>query len=481
MKRPKQHVLEEESKRAFINLLPPEWIHRDKNPDYGIDMEVVIVEDGKVTNNVFCIQLKATESTRPAQKEITYKAETEHLKFWEIERLPVLILYYIKSSNTFYHLFAQRYIRENLSVENPDWRKRKHATIRFPLDSKLSNIKDLSSMATEGYLYIAQQQLNIKSETESATYWLDGIPKSDDEELKERTLKAFSYVIDHEYTSAIDEFEKILRVCTISPTEKMSILINLGNAYLPLGQNDNALKNYEAILDLTKKVNEKTALEGKSAALGNIGLILRAKGDFDRALRCLKDALIIHKKIRYKQGEAKDLGNIGIIFRMRKAKGDFSRSLKYLKNAIKIHKEIGEKLGEASDLGNIGLSFMTRRAEGDLNRALKYYKDALKIHREIGYKLGEASGLGNIGLILAARGYLGKSLKYHKGALKIYREIGDGDGEARALSNIGLIYKAKGEADKALKYLKEALNILDRFNLVYGRDIIQKVIDSITK
>ena len=83
MKRPRQHVLEEESKRAFINLLPPEWIHREKHPDYGIDMEVEIVEDGKVTNNVFWVQLKATESIKPGQKEITYNAKTEHLKFWE--------------------------------------------------------------------------------------------------------------------------------------------------------------------------------------------------------------------------------------------------------------------------------------------------------------------------------------------------------------------------------------------------------------
>jgi hypothetical protein len=41
-------ILEEESRRAFINLLPSAWIHRDEVPDYHIDMEVVIAEKGKV-------------------------------------------------------------------------------------------------------------------------------------------------------------------------------------------------------------------------------------------------------------------------------------------------------------------------------------------------------------------------------------------------------------------------------------------------
>jgi tetratricopeptide (TPR) repeat protein len=395
MKRPRQHVLEEESKRAFINLLPPEWIYREKNPDYGIDMEVEIVEDGKVTNNVFWIQLKATESLMRTQKKITYNAETEHLKFWETERLPVLILYYIKSSNTFYYLFAQRYIRENLPVENPNWRKQKYATIKFPLDSKLDDIKNLKSVASEGYFYVAQQQLNQKPETKSATYWLDGIPKSDDEELKQRTLKALSFAIGNKHPSAIREYDKILKELTISPSQRMSVLVNLGNAYYSISENDRALDNYKSMLELAKKVSQKDALEGKAAALGNIGLIYLDKEELAEAL-------------------------------------------KYLKKALKIDKEIGHKKGEASSLGNIGLVY---RDKGELAEALKYNKEALDINKEIGYKQGEASALGNI----------------------------------------GLIYLDKEELAEALKYLKEALRILDKHNLVYGRDVIQNAINSIRK
>ncbi|MDI6642362.1 MAG: tetratricopeptide repeat protein, partial [Elusimicrobiota bacterium] len=99
----------------------------------------------------------------------------------------------------------------------------------------------------------------------------------------------------------------------------------------------------------------------------------------------------------------------------------------------------------------------------------------------IGYKQGESSDLCNIGLIYQAKGDLDNALKYLKHTLKIHREIGYKQGESSDLCNIGLIYLDKGDLDNALKYLKDALNILDRFNLIYGRDIIQNAINLIAK
>ena len=170
----------------------------------------------------------------------------------------------------------------------------------------LETADDLSFVATEGYFYVLRKKLSIGPET-SAYYWLDGIPQSDNEELKDRTLKALFSIRNEDYPAAIDELKNILRVCTPSPTERMSILLNLGNAYYFLCHYDSGLKNYEAILELAPRVDEESALEGKSAALGNIGLIYRDKGDLDEALKYLKDALRIDREIGYKQGEASDL------------------------------------------------------------------------------------------------------------------------------------------------------------------------------
>lgn len=284
MKYSREKQLEYESRLAFRNLLPKRWIVRDLEPDVGIDMEVEIVEGEDVTNKVLWLQIKATESKRRNGKTCSYAMKTKHLKHYEASKLPVIVIYGIKQSAgnfDFYFLFAQKYITEVLSEEKPDWRGQKTITVRF--SSKLENVEDLVNVATEGYLYVAAQQLNIQPN--GAHYWLDGIPQSDDKELKERTSKALTFMLNDRYCDAIKEFESILRVCTVSPTERMSVLLNLGNAYYSLSQNDNALKNYEAVLHLTGKVTEEDALEGKASALGNIGVIYSDKGDLDNALK----------------------------------------------------------------------------------------------------------------------------------------------------------------------------------------------------
>ncbi|MEM2172980.1 MAG: tetratricopeptide repeat protein [Thermoproteota archaeon] len=72
-------------------------------------------------------------------------------------------------------------------------------------------------------------------------------------------------------------------------------------------------------------------------------------------------------------------------------------------------------------------------------------------------------------------------MKRFEEALKIDREIGNRQGEASDLGNIGRVYLRKDELDEALKYLEEALDILNRFNLVYGRDIIEEAIREIKR
>lgn len=555
MKRTREHVLEEESKRALKNLLPPEWIVRDIVPDYGLDMEVTIVEGEDVSNKILNLQIKATENLKLQQEIIPLRMETKHLKYYENHPLPILILYYIKSMDVFYYLFAQRYIKENLSMDSPDWRKQKTTTIKFSRNSTLGDIENIISIVIDGYFYILQAQLQTKPE--GATYWLDGIPKSDDKELKERTIKALSYARSNNFSAAIDEYENILRVCTVSPTERLSVLLNLGNSYYALSQYDNALKNYKTILDLSQnqKVSERSALEGKAAAFCNIGIIYRDKGKLDDALKYHEEALEIHREIGYKEPEASDLGNIGVIY---SDKGKLDDALKYHEEALEIHREVGNKQGEAnqlanighifrdkgklddslsyyenallldreigyiqgeaSDLGNIGLFFYMKgklddalkyhenaleihkeigykegeanqlsnlgnifMVKDELDKALKYYEDALLIDRDIGYKQGEAIQLGNIGLIFKVKGELDGAIKYLEDGLQIAGEIGYKQGEANLLGNIGLIYSGKGELDNALKYLEDALAVHDRFNLIYGRDIIQKSIKSILK
>lgn len=460
MKRPRQHSLEYESRLALRSLLPSEWIVRDKDPDYGIDMEVEIVEAGEVTNKVLWLQIKATETAKLHHGILSSHIRTANLKYYQGCSIPVVILNYIKQQDAFYCVFAQKYITEELCVVKPQWREQQTATVRFPQDSKLEDIGHLRSIATEGPFYIIQQQLGAREG--SAMYWLDGIPKSDNVELKERTLEGLEYSSVGNYRAAIAEFEDILRVCTISPTEKIATLLNLGNSHMAMSNWDASLKNYEAILVLVDKVDEAHRLEAKAGALGNIGIIYRFTIELDEALKYHQLALALHREISCKLGEASCLGNMGLIYR---AKGDFDEALKCHHAGLKIHRKIGNKRGEANQLGNIGLvCIMTR----DLDKALKYLQEALIIQRGIGDKLGEANQLGNIGVAYRMKKNLSDALRFFLDGLKIHREIGDRQNEANDLSNIGLVHRDNGDLDDALKYLKETLEINkeigDRYN-----------------
>ena len=304
--------------------------------------------------------------------------------------------------------------------------------------------------------------------------YIDGL--GDHPELRHYLNSAEKLEDANKYNEAIEEYKKCLSHPRATNDNKVAANILMGNCYYNISQLTEAENNYRQALIISKKVKDKNErLKGKASGLGNIGLIYRDKGELDKALKYLEDALKINREIGYKQGEANQLANIGLIY---PAKGELDEAMKYLEDALKIHREIGSRQGEANQLGNIGLIY---RDKGELDKALKLIEDALKINREIGSRQGEANQLANIGLIYTYKGELDEALKYHKDALKMDREIGYKQSEAIELGNIGLIYRDKEELDKALKYLEDALKILDKYNLQYGRDIIQRAVDDIEK
>ena len=250
------------------------------------------------------------------------------------------------------------------------------------------------------------------------------------------------------------------------------VLGNIGFVYSVKGDLDKALQCHQDALKIYREIGDN---QGEATVLGNIGLVYRNKGDLDKALVYYQGGLKISKEIGYKQGEASVLSNIGVIYHN---KDDIDKALEYYQDALKMDQEIGDKQREAIALGNIGLAYSDK---GDLEKALEYYQRGLKISKEIGYKQGEASVLSNIGVIYHKKGDLGKALVYHQDALKMNQEIGYKQGEADQLANIGMIYSDKGDLRNAQKYLKDALKILDKFKLIYGRDIIQNAINRILK
>ena len=150
-----EHILERESRRKFESKLPREWISRDITPDYGLDLEVQIVEGKKVTNKVFWVQLKATNAdfqtegnawereggsrTAPTPDSkraglepaptrqkfqikypIPFQIETRYLKHYEGCRLPVFIIYYVKRHDAFTGRFRSKNVHRVIPIDLDD-------------------------------------------------------------------------------------------------------------------------------------------------------------------------------------------------------------------------------------------------------------------------------------------------------------------------------------------------------------------------
>lgn len=60
--RPRSHQLESESRAAIRSAIPPVWVYRDLDQDYGVDSEVeIFAENGSATGIKFLVQLKGTD------------------------------------------------------------------------------------------------------------------------------------------------------------------------------------------------------------------------------------------------------------------------------------------------------------------------------------------------------------------------------------------------------------------------------------
>jgi len=108
--RPRTHTLEDESERHFRQAVPPEWVVRKLQPDYGLDLTVEIFDlTGHSTPDSFHVQLKATdeEDVNTALRSIRFRRElAEH--DWSLP-IPVLVVRYHSPSRQLYARWFHAY------------------------------------------------------------------------------------------------------------------------------------------------------------------------------------------------------------------------------------------------------------------------------------------------------------------------------------------------------------------------------------
>ncbi|HVU93729.1 MAG TPA: DUF4365 domain-containing protein [Puia sp.] len=127
MKRVQQHIIEEESRKAFASIIPDGWVSNDFVKDYGKDIHLEIFKDLSSTGKSFIVQLKAS-SQNIVNSKISVRIEVEKLKYYEQYTSPIFLVFYSTKTKVFWGTWANNLLK-SMSVSLKDGQKTTQITL----------------------------------------------------------------------------------------------------------------------------------------------------------------------------------------------------------------------------------------------------------------------------------------------------------------------------------------------------------------
>lgn len=134
-RRTRDHVLAKNSRQFLERVLPDEWIiRRIEEDDYGLDIQVEIVQDENVIGAYFTIQLKGTDHIKTSKgRFVSHSCKTSTLNYFLARPELVVYLVYDAQTDTGYWLWVKDYILNNLKSS---WQQQTKNTLLIPLDRR---------------------------------------------------------------------------------------------------------------------------------------------------------------------------------------------------------------------------------------------------------------------------------------------------------------------------------------------------------
>jgi len=220
-------------------------------------------------------------------------------------------------------------------------------------------------------------------------------------------------------------------------------LNNIGYANHAVGNNTEALENWNKSLKIFEEINDIAAT---APVLNNIGFIYERQGLTEKSLDCYLKALKIREKINDKVEIANSLNNLALLYNTH---GESEKSLELNLKNLKIQKEINDELGLGLTLNNIALNYY---ALGDQKKGLDYLFESLNLRIKIKDSMGISDSYINIGTSYFDNQQYDSAIYYTEIGYKIKSRIQDKNGEASATYCIANAYFKMNNNVKAEKY-----------------------------
>src|SRR5215469_3030922 len=232
--------------------------------------------------------------------------------------------------------------------------------------------------------------------------------------------------------------------------EKALILHIVGVAYRKLNKPDEALRNYQESLDITRRLGEKGAM-GRS--LNEMGQLLYGMGKSDDALRNYQDALKLRRDIGDKQGIGETLIDLGNLYNER---GDLDQALQRYKESLQIQRDLSDEFSQAICLNNMGNIYLGR---SDYQEALTFYQQALQLREKLKVPAEIAESVHNLGEVTLRMGQFDQALSHYLRALELYRGAGSKRDAAIESHSMATVFEYQGRYGAVLSAEEEALKV----------------------
>jgi eukaryotic-like serine/threonine-protein kinase len=259
------------------------------------------------------------------------------------------------------------------------------------------------------------------------------------------------YLDQGDYAKAQTAFQDILK----SDPKNIKALWQLGTVAFLQDNPQGALTPLNQGLSYAVQYDNQ---EQKALILQALGISYRQMNKPEEAMKNFQDSMEISRKLGLKRLLANSFSEVAQI-QITMGKPDVAMTS--YNQALQILKEIGIKKDYGDILINRGVLYESR---GDLDKALQDYKDALQIERDANDENYMGVCLANIGYIYFAKGDLDNSLIYYQQSLALRQKLNQPVILSDTLSALGDVYTSMGDYDKALQVLLQAQDVSRKAN-----------------
>jgi eukaryotic-like serine/threonine-protein kinase len=234
-----------------------------------------------------------------------------------------------------------------------------------------------------------------------------------------------------------------------NPEQKALTLQALGIAYRKMNKPDEAIRNIQDSMEITRKLGMKRLLANSLAELAQDQITI---GKPDAATTSYNEALAMLREIGVKKDYGDILINRGVLYQTR---GEYDKALQDYKEALQIERDANDVNYEALCLSNIGDVYF---AKYDTDNALIYYQQSLALRQKLNQPIYLAQTLIALGDVYTAMGDYDQALTNLMNALDVARKANDAADAASVSGSIGKVLMYQGRLGAAVSAMQDSVN-----------------------